>query len=55
MLDKYSKHEAIMLVGHNPSISEFLARMIAKAGCEAQVDFKKRSGHELRLSVVPRL
>jgi len=41
MLDKYSKHEAIMLVGHNPSISEFLARMIAKSGCEAQVDFKK--------------
>jgi phosphohistidine phosphatase len=41
MLDKYSKHEAIMVVGHNPSISDFLARMIAKAGCEAQVDFKK--------------
>jgi phosphohistidine phosphatase len=41
MLDKYSKHEAIMVFGHNPSISEFLARLIAKAGCEAQVDFKK--------------
>ena len=41
LLDKYTKHEAIMVVGHNPSISEFLARMIAKAGCEAQVDFKK--------------
>ena len=41
MLDKYSKHEAIMVVGHNPSISEFLARIIGKAGCEAQVDFKK--------------
>jgi len=41
MLDKYAKHEAIMVVGHNPSISEFLARMITKSGCEAQVDFKK--------------
>jgi len=41
MLDKYSKHEAIMVVGHNPSISEFMARLIAKSGCEAQVDFKK--------------
>jgi phosphohistidine phosphatase len=41
MLDKYAKHEAVMVVGHNPSITEFLARMIAKAGCEAQVDFKK--------------
>jgi phosphohistidine phosphatase len=41
MLDKYSKHEAIMVVGHNPSITDFLARMIAKSGCEARVDFKK--------------
>ncbi len=40
MLEKYAKHEAIMVVGHNPSISEFLARIIAKSG-EAQVDFKK--------------
>jgi phosphohistidine phosphatase len=41
MLDKYSKHEAIMVVGHNPSVSDFLARIIAKASCQAQVDFKK--------------
>lgn len=41
MLDKYSKYEAIMVVGHNPSISEVLARMISKSGCEAFVDFKK--------------
>jgi phosphohistidine phosphatase len=41
MLDKYSKHEAVMVVGHNPSMTDFLARMIAKSGCEARVDFKK--------------
>ena len=41
MLDKYTRHEAIMLVGHNPSITDFLARMIAKSGCEALIDFKK--------------
>jgi phosphohistidine phosphatase len=41
MLDKYAKHEAVMVVGHNPSITEFLARMIAKSGCEALIDFKK--------------
>jgi phosphohistidine phosphatase len=41
MLEKYSKHEAIMVVGHNPSITDFLAKMIAKAGCEARIDFKK--------------
>jgi phosphohistidine phosphatase len=41
MLDKYAKHEAIMVVGHNPSITDFLAKIIAKAGCEALIDFKK--------------
>jgi phosphohistidine phosphatase len=41
LLDKYSKHEAIMVVGHNPSITEFLARMIVQSGSEAQLDFKK--------------
>lgn len=41
MLEKYVKHEAVMVVGHNPSLTEFLARMIAKSGCEALVDFKK--------------
>jgi phosphohistidine phosphatase len=41
MLEKYSKHEAIMVVGHNPSITDFLAKMIAKSGCEALIDFKK--------------
>lgn len=41
MLEKYSRHEAVMVVGHNPSITEFLARIISKSGCEALVDFKK--------------
>ena len=41
MLDKYAKQEAIMVVGHNPSITEFLAKMIARSGCEALIDFKK--------------
>ncbi len=41
LLEKHAKHEAVMFVGHNPSISQFLARMIAKSGCEARVDFKK--------------
>ena len=41
MLEKYAKHEAIMVVGHNPSITEFLARIITTSGSEAMVDFKK--------------
>jgi len=41
MLEKYSKHESVMVVGHNPSITDFLAKIIAKSGCEALIDFKK--------------
>ena len=41
MLEKYLKHEAVMVVGHNPSITDFLAKIITKSGCEALIDFKK--------------
>src|SRR5258708_182430 len=41
MLDKYARHEAILVVGHNPSITDFVAKMIARSGCEALIDFKK--------------
>src|SRR5437588_7409960 len=41
LLDKYSRQEAIMVVGHNPNLSEFLGRIISDAGCQADVDLKK--------------
>ncbi|MGA8314199.1 MAG: phosphoglycerate mutase family protein [Terriglobales bacterium] len=41
MLDKYAKRDAIMVVGHNPSLSEFLGRSISETGCEAGLDLKK--------------
>jgi phosphohistidine phosphatase len=41
MLDKYARYESIMVVGHNPTLSEFLGRSISEAGCEAAVDLKK--------------
>ena len=41
LLRRHGRREAIMLVGHNPSITDFLAKIIAKSGCEAQIDFKK--------------
>lgn len=41
MLERYAKHEAIMVVGHNPSITEFLARLINKSASEVQIEFKK--------------
>ena len=44
MLDKYAKHDAIMVVGHNPSLSEFLGRSISENGCEAAIELKKGRG-----------
>jgi phosphohistidine phosphatase len=41
LLDKYSKYEAIMVVGHNPSLAEFTGRCISATGCEAAVELKK--------------
>ena len=41
MLDKYVRRDAIMVVGHNPNLSEFLGRSISETGCEAGIDLKK--------------
>lgn len=41
MLEKYANQEAIMVVGHNPNLSEFLGRIISEAGCEAGIDLRK--------------
>jgi phosphohistidine phosphatase SixA len=53
-----------MIVGHNPSLKEFLGRLISEAGCEATVDLKKgavakvetgRNSAALLWSVPPKL
>jgi phosphohistidine phosphatase len=41
MLEKYSKQESIMVVGHNPNLSQFLGTVISESGCEASVDLRK--------------
>ena len=41
LLDKYARQEAIMVVGHNPNLSESLARSISDAGCEAGLELRK--------------
>ena len=41
ILEKYSRQEAVMLVGHNPNLSQFLGSVISDSGCEASVDLKK--------------
>ena len=41
LLDRYAKYESIMVVGHNPNLSEFLGRSISQSGCEAATELKK--------------
>lgn len=41
LLDKYARHDAIMVVGHNPNLSEFLGRIISVTGCEAATELRK--------------
>jgi|SRR5579872_58939 phosphohistidine phosphatase len=41
LLEKYANQESIMVVGHNPNLSQFLGTVISESGCEASVDLKK--------------
>lgn len=41
LLAKNSRHEAIMVVGHNPNLSQFLGAVICDSGCEASMELKK--------------
>jgi len=41
LLEKYARQDSILLVGHNPNLSEFLGRVISDGGGEAVVELKK--------------
>jgi phosphohistidine phosphatase len=41
LLEKYARYEAVMVVGHNPNLSQFLGSIISDSGCEASVELKK--------------
>src|SRR5260370_17466706 len=41
LVENYARQEAIMVVGHNPNLSQFLGAIISDSGCEASVEFKK--------------
>jgi phosphohistidine phosphatase len=41
LLEKYARQEAIMVVGHNPNLSQFLGAIISDSGCEASIELKK--------------
>ncbi len=63
MLEKYARQDSMMVVGHNPNLSEFLGRVIADSG-EAVIDLKKgavakvemrRNSGSLSWCVTPRI
>jgi phosphohistidine phosphatase len=41
MLEKYARHDSVLLVGHNPNLCKFLGRVIGDGRCEAAVELKK--------------
>jgi len=41
VLEKYARLEALMVVGHNPNLSQFLGSVISDSGCEASLELKK--------------
>ena len=43
MLARYKKYDAVMVVGHNPSFTEFLSKSISGSSGTAQINFKKGS------------
>ena len=41
MLARYKKFDAVMVVGHNPSLTEFLSKSVSAGTGAIQLDFKK--------------
>jgi phosphohistidine phosphatase len=41
LVEKFARQEAIMVVGHNPNLSQFLGLIVSDSGCEASIDLKK--------------
>jgi len=64
LIEKYARQEAIMVVGHNPNLSQFLGSVISDSGCEASFELKKgavakvemrRTSGTLQWCVTPKL
>jgi phosphohistidine phosphatase len=41
MLSRYKKYDAVMVVGHNPSLTEFLDKSISGSGGSTHIDLRK--------------
>jgi phosphohistidine phosphatase len=49
LLEKYARQEAILVVGHNPNLSQFLGAVISDSGCEASVELKKGTAAKVEM------
>src|SRR5882724_8557642 len=49
LLEKYARQEAIMVVGHNPNVSQFLGAVISDSGCEASEELKKGAAAKVEM------
>jgi len=64
LVEKHRRHDAILVVGHNPNLSEFLGKTVSspdneagfdlKKGAVARVDLRRNTG-VLAWSVTPRI
>jgi phosphohistidine phosphatase len=50
MLEKLTKLESVMVVGHNPNLREFLGRIISEGNCESAVELKKGAAAKVELN-----
>jgi phosphohistidine phosphatase len=50
MLAGFKKYDALMVVGHNPSLTEFLSKTVAGSTGSAHVEFKKGAVAKIDLS-----
>lgn len=64
MLEKYSRQDSLLLVGHNPSLSHFLGMVVGASRTEASIELKKgavakvelrRGGGTLQWCLTPRV
>jgi len=64
LLEKYARQESLLVVGHNPNLSQFLGSLISESGCEASLELKKgavakvemrRTSGTLQWCVTPKL
>jgi phosphohistidine phosphatase len=50
MLARYKKYDAVMVVGHNPSLTEFLSKSVSVGSAATQIDFKKGAVAKVELN-----